>query len=131
MADFGRPTKYEPEMCEKLKALMKEGASKTEVCAELGITRDTFYRWTDEEGDYYNPDFSYAVKEGHALAQAWWEQQARKGIWAGKDFNATTFIFMMKNRFREDYNVKDGQQDIHINTGPKGLVVEGMNEEKI
>ncbi len=37
------------------------------------------------------------------LAQAWWEDQGQNGLSMGKDFNATAFIFQMKNRFSDDY----------------------------
>jgi hypothetical protein len=40
------------------------------------------------------------------FSQAWWEDQGESGLREGKDFNATVFIFVMKNRFHEDYKDK-------------------------
>ena len=48
----GRPTKYRPEMCAILEALMREGASQIEVMAEIDISEDTFYRWKRERMPY-------------------------------------------------------------------------------
>lgn len=56
------------------------------------------------------PIFSEAVKEGRQLAEAWWAQARKRGIFMGKDFNATTYIFSMKNRF---LNWRDKQEVEH------------------
>jgi hypothetical protein len=53
------------------------------------------------------PEFSEAVKEGRQLSEAWWAAAGRRGIFLGKDFNASTYIFNMKNRF---LNWKDKQE---------------------
>ncbi len=94
----GRPTKYLPEMCDKVRELGELGKSKTQIAASLKITRETLYAWCD-----IHPEFSDSVKVAEQLSQAWWEEQGQKGMWGGKKFNATAFIFQMKNRFREDY----------------------------
>lgn len=94
----GRPTKYKPEMCETIVELMREGASKTEVCAEIGISKETMKQWTTPESDYYVKEFSDSVKQGVELSKAWWLKKGRIGIDADK-FNATPWVFNMKNRF--------------------------------
>jgi hypothetical protein len=69
------------------------------MAAKLGISKDTLYKWAEE-----HPDFSDAIKEGSLLAKVWWEnfgQSAALGMVDG--FNATTWIFQMKNRFPETY----------------------------
>jgi hypothetical protein len=58
-----------------------------------------------------------AVNEAVALAQAWWESRGRKAVFGGYEgFNATAFIFTMKNRFPADWRDK---QDIE-HSGPNG-----------
>ena len=84
---------------EEMAALYSEGASDTEVRVMIGICNDTFYRFLNDE-----PEFSESVKNGRDCAKVWWEKIGRKGLVMGKDFNATAFIFQMKNRFRDDYN---------------------------
>lgn len=94
----GRPTKYNPVMCDRVISLGLEGASITEMAFELGIDKTTLYDWLES-----NPEFSNAVKQAHSASQTWWEKEGRRGIWGGKAFNATTWIFNMKNRFRDDW----------------------------
>ena len=51
------------------------------------------------------PDFSEAVKEGHILAEAWWTEQGKRGLFTpeGIKFKAISFIFNMTNRFRNEW----------------------------
>lgn len=95
----GRPTKYKAEMCDTVIELMKEGASKTEVCAELGISFETLSQWTDPESEYFKQEFSEAIKRGLQLCQAWWERKGRTSL-ENKDFSYTGWYMNMKNRFK-------------------------------
>lgn len=95
----GRPSCYDPSFCDKVIELGKEGASKAEMALELGISRDSFNLYEKEK-----PEFSEAVKEAVSCAQGWWEKKGREAVFASKDFNATAFIFNMKNRFKEDWS---------------------------
>jgi len=90
----GRPTKYLPEMCETVIELMREGASQDEVIGHLDISRDTFYRWKEE-----NKEFSDAIKRGIRLSQAWWEREGRISL-RDREFNYTGWYMNMKNRFK-------------------------------
>lgn len=93
-------TKYRPEMCDQIIELGKEGMSKLEMAVTLGIGRAGI--------DHYaklHPQFSEALKQALDNSQAWWERQGRQITFAaGPMFNATSYIFQMKNRFREDWN---------------------------
>ena len=96
----GRPTKYNPEMCDIVIECGKQGMGKCEMAVELDIAYDTFDRWQNE-----NAEFSDAVKAAMRHCQAWWERQGRAATFGGVDgFNATSYIFNMKNRFGEDWN---------------------------
>lgn len=91
----GRPTKYAPEwMLQKILDLGQEGKSIVTMCCHLGISQETFSQWRKEK-----PEFSETVKEALTLSQNWWEERGQRGLDEGKDFNATTYIFNMKNRF--------------------------------
>jgi transposase len=108
----GRPTKYLPEMCERVVEFGKLGMSKCEMEAELEIAHDTFNRWQKEI-----PEFSDAVRQAVRHSQAWWERKGREATFGGVDgYNATSYIFQMKNRFREDWN--DTVKNEH--SGPNG-----------
>jgi len=102
-AVVGRPTKYDPSwMLEDVIAIGRIGGSHTEMAVELGIHRDTFYEWLK-----IHEDFSDAVKIADAAAQTWWERASRSGaIGLIPNWNPTTYIFNMKNRFRDSYSDK-------------------------
>lgn len=102
MAKVGRPSKYDPAFCERVIELGKEGKTLAEMAADLEIDRDTMKVWRAD-----NPEFSAAVKTGIDLAQAWWENNGRIATFGGFDgFNATSYIFQMKNRFKDDWRDK-------------------------
>jgi sugar phosphate isomerase/epimerase len=93
MGKRGRPTKYSPKLCELLPAMFANGESVAEVCAELGIVKDTFYNWIDQY-----KDFSNSYKKGLELSLAWWSKIGRLGSIGKVKINPATWIFNMKNR---------------------------------
>jgi hypothetical protein len=98
----GRPSDYDESFCARVIELGKEGASKAEMAAELGCARSTFAVWEEA-----HPEFSEAVKHAVDLSQAWWEKNGRLATFGGTEgFNATSFIFNMKNRFPSDWKDK-------------------------
>jgi DNA-binding XRE family transcriptional regulator len=94
-------TKYKPELCSLVIKLGKEGASKTELACACGISRETMNQWEKS-----NPDFNSAVQVAVQHAQVWWEKMGREATFGTEKFNATAYIFQMKNRFRDDYREK-------------------------
>lgn len=100
--EFGRPSIYNDEMPEKALGLMKIGASIVEICAELDITRETFYDWTNKESPRYKPHFSDTVTRGRVYYQAWWEKEGRTNL-SNKDFNANLWRINVQNRFRDEW----------------------------
>ncbi len=102
----GRPTKYKPEMCQVVIDMMKEGASKTEVAAELDIVWDTLARWQVEIAE-----FSEAIKKGEKLSEAWWLRKGRVNL-ENKDFSPTLWYMNMKNR----HGWSDKQETVHSGT---------------
>lgn len=115
----GRPSKYNPSMCEIALEMMQNGASKVQVAAALGISKETFYQWINKDSDVFKQEFHDAIKMGSTKSQAWWEDQGIKGIWAGNKFNATAYIYQMKCRFPEDYkeNAQGETQQAGFNVG--------------
>lgn len=94
---IGRPSKYDSSFCDLVRDLGAEGKSKAQIAACIGVNRDTLNEWTKQ-----HDDFSVAVKDAQELALAWWENAGQMNM-TRMGFNATAFIFQMKNRFREDY----------------------------
>lgn len=109
----GRPTKYDPAMCERVIELAREGKSKAQIRRDLGIHHSTWADWTKE-----HPEFSAAVKESYDLAMAWWEDQGMKQMFRGMRFNATAYIFQMKNRFPAEYRDRQEHQVTGKDGGP-------------
>lgn len=121
----GRPTKYSPELCEKLIDIMAQGKSKTTAITELGISVKTFWDWTteyiedvDEEGKLYKrsnnnfqPNFLKALKIAEQLNLSWWEEMGRMNI-NNKDFNSTLYMMQMQNRHGWSRRI-DGKIDIN------------------
>lgn len=106
MSEVGRPSKYKPEMCDQVIALMSEGASLVEVAAEIGICEDTLHEWKKT-----NSDFSESIKRGIQLSKSWWERKGRTSL-ENKEFSYTGWYMNMKNRFgwsdKQEITGKDG-----------------------
>ena len=94
------PTKYRESFNETAIELMSEGASKTEICAELEICWDTMIDWCNRESPRFKEKFSESIKKGELLSQAWWEREGRTNL-KDRDFNYTGWFMNMKNRFRK------------------------------
>ncbi len=119
----GRPTKYKEEYCQAVIDVMSEGASKIEFCASIGISNQTFYNWCAER-----PEFLDAVKIAELHSQAWWEKKGRLATFNSEGFNATAFIFNMKNRFKDDWRDKQ-EVATHHSGETKTTVVHATQED--
>jgi hypothetical protein len=97
-------------MCETAIESGKIGKTLVGMADDLDINRETLNEWMK-----IHPEFSSAVKEGLRKSQAWWEEQGRVATFGGIDgFNATSYIFQMKNRCRADWN--DTIKNDHMST---------------
>jgi transposase len=120
----GRPTKYDPALCERVIECGAEGMGKLETCAEIGIHYETFEAWQEK-----HPEFSEAVKASQALSQAWWEKNGRIATFGGcPNFNATSYIFQMKNRFSKDWRDK---RDIDHSSADGTMSPKGIPDDVI
>lgn len=111
----GRPSKYDPAFCDKVIEVGSQGGTLAEMADALDISRSTLNEWIKER-----EEFSYAVKRGIEKAQAWWERNGRKATFGeSPGFNATSWIFNMKNRFKDEWRDKVEQE----HSGEMGVVV--------
>lgn len=95
----GRPTKYDSAMCEAVIDAGAQGMTLAEMADILDVNRATVKAWME-----VHPEFCSAVKSGLDKAQAWWERKGREATFGAIDgYNATSYIFQMKNRFKEDW----------------------------
>lgn len=105
----GRPSKYDPAHCATVIASGEEGKTLAEMASDLDVDRATINDWMER-----HEEFSRAVKRGLDKAQAWWEMKGRLATFGGCDgYNATSYIFNMKNRFKDDWRDKVEQDHNH------------------
>jgi hypothetical protein len=112
-------SKYSPDMCGQVIELMSQGQTKTEVGAALGVHPQTFRRWADPQGKYYQPEFAEAMKRAKTASFAWWVKKGRDNLMGGKDFNTPLFGLYMANMFgwrsaskKRNEEIEEGLEDI-------------------
>lgn len=97
----GRPTKYDPMYCDQVIEMGRAGMSIVEMCAEIGVHRNTLETLWPEA----HPEFMEALGLSRVHAQAWWETQGRENITADK-FQASLYSRSMAARFPHDWREK-------------------------
>ena len=113
----GRPTKYDPAMCDEVLPFMEQGYSTTALAGHLKVSRQTLYDWMNAHKEFLD-----AVKEGQAASAIWWENCLRANAATGEG-NATAAIFGLKNRASDDWRDKR-ETDLTSSDGsmtPKGI----------
>jgi len=96
----GRPSLYQPEFCERVIELGKQGKTPLQMAVDLGVARTTMLGWVE---DY--PEFSTALTRARELSQDWWESVGQSGLMT-PGFNANLYNKIISCRFREDYTEK-------------------------
>lgn len=118
----GRPTDYRPDLCDIVIEGGAQGYSLLEMCFTVCKSYETFQRWRRE-----HPDFQEAVKQAQRLSQAWWERKGREATFGEiEGFNSTSYIFQMKNRFREDW--RDRHEVTGADGGPVAFVLRDLTK---
>ena len=91
----GHPTKYRKEFCERLINHMAHGFSFESFAGLLQCSKQSLYSWSED-----HEEFMDAKDVGTQRSRLFWESL---GIEAAKgkipNFNASVWIFNMKNRF--------------------------------
>lgn len=93
----GRPTKYKPEFCELILEIGAQGGWLSEMAEACDVHRSTMDEWASA-----HPEFSEALARAKQKAQAWFEEQGRKGLTYDK-FNAALWSKQMSARHRDEY----------------------------
>jgi len=98
----GRPSKYDPKFCETVIEVGEQGDTLAAMAEACDIHRETLNEWMK-----IHPEFSDAVKRGLQKAQVLWERSGLEMALGLKESgNPTTYIFNMKNRFKDDWRDK-------------------------
>ena len=96
---------YNESLCEVAYDLLSQGKTIARVATALKVKRKTIYEWLNK-----HPEFADAFELGKDACQAYWEDRGEAGTFGEYEkFSAASWIFTMKNRFRDDY--KDDKSD--------------------
>jgi len=111
----GAPPKYKPEYCIMLLEHMADGNAIFSFAFKIGVCEQTLYNWFKD-----HPEFLESKNVGTCGSFAWWEKEAKKGLWSDtitegqgetkittvSKINATVLIYNMKCRFKKfGYNI--------------------------
>ena len=116
----GAPSKYKEEYPDMLIQHMSQGFSFESFGASpVCVHKDTLYQWLKK-----HQNFADAKKRAELESLKFWEDlgiKGAKGVY--KNFNATSWIFNMKNRFkwrdRTEHTIDEEQNTIKISYDPK------------
>ncbi len=121
---MGRPTLYDARFCEMVIELGRQGKSKTQIAAHIGISRETIYQWAE-----IHKDFSDALTQAHELAQAWWEEAGQQGIFRGPGFNDRAWSLQVRNRFPGEYKESRELEVAGKGGGPIQLTISSDDDQ--
>jgi hypothetical protein len=100
-------TKYEPEMCNTIIDMGKEGASQKMMWSQLGISKNTADAWKKKY-----PEFAEALDIALVHAQSYWETQLLANV-ENKNFNSRLVEIALRGQFQQDYReTKDTKIDL-------------------
>ena len=116
--------KYEPKYCVELTKKMAAGMSDTEVMAQWGIARSTFYRWLKEI-----PELKEAHDVGKVMFDAIHEHLGRQGMLKERDVDYQFWRDLGKYRhgWADKQSVSTTNTQINIDT--MNVLNEQTNEE--
>jgi hypothetical protein len=72
---IGRPSKYDPALCDKVVELGRQGKSVEQISATLGIPYKTLLFWKEN-----HPEFLEAMDQAKLYEMAYWEDLASQYI---------------------------------------------------
>lgn len=96
MKKVGRPSKYTPELGDKVLKHMSEGFSLTASAGMIGVGKVTVYRWAEE-----HEEFRDALNLGRAARLAFLEKLHFSGT-----LPPATTIFALKNADTDEWREK-------------------------
>lgn len=112
----GRPTDYKPEYCELVIKMGRQGKSKAQIAATIGVTRVTMWGWAQKNEEFFN-----ALALSEDLALQWWEDIAQDHLKQTKDgvtLNTSLWSRSMAARFPKDYTDRTKHEVTGKDEGP-------------
>lgn len=117
-------SKYEPKLCVDLTKKMAAGLSDTEVMAQWGISRGTFYRWIKEQ-----PELKEAHDTGKVMFDAIHEDLGRQGMLKQTDIDYQFWRDLGKYRHGWSEKPSASTTNTQINIDTMNILNEQTNEE--
>lgn len=105
----GRPTKYDPAMCEQVEKLCMLGATDEEIASFFNIDEDTLNRWKHKYKELY-----VSINKGKVLADTNVAHSLYKRAigWKNLPPDVAACIFWLKNRRRVNWKEKHDNDNI-------------------
>ena len=119
------PTKYKKEMCVQVLELGRQGKSRAQIAAALGVRIQTIHNW-----ERTIPEFLEATTWARDLSLAWWEDRGQEGLFMTTEIrhdkdtgrkigiitwkiNAQMWSLQVRNRFPEYYRDRSRMDHQH------------------
>ena len=100
---------YDPDMCNRMIDLGKEGASQKMMWADIGINKNVAETWKKN-----HPDFADALETAKTHSQAYWEREILANV-NNKGFNSRLAEIALRGQFQEDYReTRDNKLDAKV-----------------
>ena len=100
---------YDPDMCNRMIDLGKEGASQKMMFADIGINKNVADTWKKN-----HPDFADALETAKTHSQAYWEREILANV-NNKGFNSRLAEIALRGQFQEDYReTRDNKLDAKV-----------------
>jgi len=123
-------TKYNDERPAQVIEMMSKGLLDCHICAQWGISRETFYEWVRTK-----PEFKAAYEEGIAKAEAKFLQFAMERMEAGDDKGYKYWISIMNNKFGSSGWARDNKggdtKNTQININNMNVIQSKSDQELI
>jgi hypothetical protein len=99
----GRPSKYEPWMCDAVITVGEDGGHIYDMCKAIDVASfETFYNWIKTY-----PDFGKAVSKAKLASITWW-LRVNKGIALGEiKGNHSAVMAILKNKDTMHFNAEE------------------------
>lgn len=120
------PSAYKPEYCDLIKELATEGSTHTSFCAQVGISRSTFYLWRKK-----HPEFEEAACVADMLCGVWWEMRAKEAASISGSKGAPSIILSaLYNRANQFWRNKQEFEQT-VRTGEDELDLTKLTDEEL
>ena len=102
---------FKPELCDRIIAMGREGASQKMMFADIGINKCVADTW---KKNY--PEFADALDSAVTNAQAYWEREILANV-NNKGFNSRLAEIALRGQFQQDYReTRDIKLDAKVET---------------